>query len=231
MKSGVRTEMPATEPRVLIVDDHKVLAETLALALRMNGFAEVACAEDFTVDGVLSSADDFKPQMVLLDPYLDGTGIGPPMVAPLVARGVRVLVLTPIRDRSDLLAECLEAGAEGWFDKGDTFDHLLALILDAASGITVLEPSARHELLAALRQHRAEDKARLRPFKLLSSREREVLMLLTQGHSAEEIATHQFVSIATIRSQIRGILQKLGVNSQLAAVALARRADWEDVGT
>jgi DNA-binding NarL/FixJ family response regulator len=223
--------MPGAEPRVLIVDHHKVFAETLALALRMNGFAEVSCAEDFTVDGVLSSADDFKPQMVLLDLYLDGTGIGVPAIAPLVARGINVLVLTPIRDRSDLLAECLEAGAAGLFDKGNSFDHLLALILDAAAGITVLEPSARHELLAALRQHRAEDKARLRPFTLLSSREREVLMSLTHGRSAEEISTQQFVSISTIRTQIRGILQKLGVNSQLAAVALARRADWEDVGT
>jgi hypothetical protein len=47
-----------------------------------------------------------------------------------------------------------------------------------------------------------------------------------EGHCAEEIATSSFVSISTVRSQIKSILQKLGVNSQLAAVALARRVDW-----
>ena len=47
-----------------------------------------------------------------------------------------------------------------------------------------------------------------------------------EGHCAEEIAQAAFVSISTVRSQIKAILQKLGVSSQLAAVALARRADW-----
>ena len=53
-----------------------------------------------------------------------------------------------------------------------------------------------------------------------------VLAELVEGHCAEEIAQAEFVSISTVRSQIKAILQKLGVSSQLAAVALARRADW-----
>ena len=53
-----------------------------------------------------------------------------------------------------------------------------------------------------------------------------MLVELLEGHCAEEIAEVSFVSISTIRSQIKSILQKLGVNSQLAAVALARRSGW-----
>ena len=60
----------------------------------------------------------------------------------------------------------------------------------------------------------------------LTERERFVLAELMEGHCAEEIAQAAFVSISTVRSQIKAILQKLGVSSQLAAVALARRADW-----
>jgi DNA-binding NarL/FixJ family response regulator len=67
---------------------------------------------------------------------------------------------------------------------------------------------------------------RLQLFTALTDREEVVLSELLEGHCAEEIAKAAFVSISTIRSQIKSILQKLGVNSQLAAVALARRAGW-----
>ena len=63
-------------------------------------------------------------------------------------------------------------------------------------------------------------------FDVLTDREQVVLAELMEGHCAEEIANAAFVSISTIRSQIKAILQKLGVNSQLAAVAMARRAGW-----
>ena len=60
----------------------------------------------------------------------------------------------------------------------------------------------------------------------LTEREQVVLAELIEGHCAEDIAKAAFVSISTVRSQIKAILQKLGVNSQLAAVAMARRAGW-----
>jgi DNA-binding NarL/FixJ family response regulator len=214
-------------PRVLVVDDHKVLAETLVIALRMHGFDHVMAAEDLSLEGVRKTVDEFAPDVVLLDLHLDEAGLSLPMIPPLVEHGAKVLILTAVRDRDDLLAECLEAGATGLFDKSLTFDHLTAIIADAALGTTILNPSARNGVLASLKRVRVEDDERMKPFSLLSRREREVLMSLTEGKSAEEISSQQFVSIATVRSQIRGIFQKLGVNSQIAAVALARRANWE----
>ena len=67
---------------------------------------------------------------------------------------------------------------------------------------------------------------RLDLFATLTEREQVVLAELIEGHCAEDIAKGAFVSISTVRSQIKAILQKLGVNSQLAAVAMARRAGW-----
>ena len=67
---------------------------------------------------------------------------------------------------------------------------------------------------------------RLELFATLTDREKVVLAELIEGHCAEDIAKGAFVSISTVRSQIKSILQKLGVNSQLAAVAMARRAGW-----
>jgi DNA-binding NarL/FixJ family response regulator len=66
----------------------------------------------------------------------------------------------------------------------------------------------------------------LEPFAVLTEREQFVLAELIEGHCAEEIASDAVVSISTVRSHIKSILQKLGVSSQLAAVALARRAGW-----
>jgi DNA-binding NarL/FixJ family response regulator len=67
---------------------------------------------------------------------------------------------------------------------------------------------------------------RVELFARLTEREQVVLSELMEGQCAEDIAKAAFVSISTVRSQIKAILQKLGVNSQLAAVAMARRAGW-----
>ncbi len=86
--------------------------------------------------------------------------------------------------------------------------------------------SAREDLLAGLRQSRVADRARRAPFDALTPRESDVLRGLIAGESAEEIARSQYVALSTVRSHVKSLLRKLGVNSQLAAVALARDADW-----
>ena len=81
-------------------------------------------------------------------------------------------------------------------------------------------------MLDELRTHRATQRSALSPFEQLTQREREVLALLIDGLAAEEIAETRYVALTTVRSQIRSVLRKLGVRSQLAAVARASRAGW-----
>jgi two-component system nitrate/nitrite response regulator NarL len=84
----------------------------------------------------------------------------------------------------------------------------------------------REEMLDELRRHRAERSDRLAPFERLSPKEASVLLALAEGRSAEAIARASFVSLPTVRTQIRGILVKLGVSSQLAAVGMALERGW-----
>jgi DNA-binding NarL/FixJ family response regulator len=211
--------------RVLLADDHALLAQSLSLALRADGI-DVVRASSLAADDIIGTAAKHKPDVVLLDLDLgEGQGTSLPTIPHLVTAGTRVVMLTGVRDRIRL-AECVEAGAFGIIDKAQPFEELLDAVHRVVRGGELLDPYARQELLAALRRHRDADRKRLEVFERLTPREAEVLFALMEGRSAEHIATESYVSITTVRSHIRSMLSKLGVNSQLAAVALARRAGW-----
>jgi DNA-binding NarL/FixJ family response regulator len=210
--------------RVLIVEDHTLLAQSLSLALRAEGFAvEIAALTDRAQLLAEVSAD--APALVLLDLELGELGDGTELVAPLVAAGSRVLVVTGTVDR-DRVAATVEAGAVGFVNKSAPFDVLLGLVMRAAAGDAVLDPAERADLLTELRRRRAEQARLTAPLQRLSERERHVLVGLGEGKSVDTIARESFVSEATVRTQVRAVLTKLDVSSQLAAVAKARRAGW-----
>jgi DNA-binding NarL/FixJ family response regulator len=210
--------------RVLIVEDHTLLAQSLSLALRAEGFAvEIAALTDRAQLLAEVSAD--APALVLLDLELGELGDGTELVAPLVAAGSRVLVVTGTVDR-DRVAATVEAGAVGFVNKSAPFDVLLGLVMRAAAGDAVLDPAERADLLVELRRRRAEQARLTAPLQRLSERERHVLVGLGEGKSVDTIARESFVSEATVRTQVRAVLTKLDVSSQLAAVAKARRAGW-----
>jgi DNA-binding NarL/FixJ family response regulator len=212
---------------VLVVDDHELLAQSLSLALQAEGF-DVAVVAPTGMDAVLAAAREAQPAVVLLDLELgDAVGSALPLIAPLRAGGALVVIVTGITDRIRL-AECLEAGAAGLLDKSSSFLQLVDAVREVAELGTLLSPGRRQDLLAELRRQRANRTRRLQPFRRLTPREAEVLKALMDGQQAEAIATTSFVSLATVRSQIRSVLTKLNVNSQLAAVAMARREGWPE---
>lgn len=213
-------------PSVLVVDDHALLAQCLAVVLRLHGFGAVEhLSGDLDAERVLGAARARRPDVVLLDLHLGAAGLGLPLVAPLKALPATVLMLTASQDRR-LLAECLEEGADGLFDKARPLEQLADDLADAARGRSVLVPEARAALLDELREHRRSESARQRLLAGLTPREGEILAELMDGRSADRIAEEGAVSPNTVRTQIKSILRKLGVNSQLAAVALAHSAGW-----
>jgi DNA-binding NarL/FixJ family response regulator len=209
---------------LLIVEDHAVLAQTLSVALRAEGF-EIHVPDDLSTASVLDRAKAAHVDVVLLDLDLGSELSGLLMIAPLRELGAEVVVVTATADNTTL-GECLEAGASGIFRKSQPFVQLVDAIRIAAGHGAVTPATARAELLRELRDSRTADKARLKPLERLSPRESQVLRLLVDGKSADKIAGTLFVSLATVRTQIRSILTKLGVNSQLEAVAMARRSGW-----
>lgn len=223
MTTSANRSRPA---EVLIVDDHGLLAQSLAFALRGQSLRAVAC-QAIDEAAVLAAATRPPAAVVLLDLDLGGTlGSSLPLIPPLCAAGVAVLVLTGVTDRLRL-AECVEAGAMGIVSKARPFDEVVADVLRAMDEGTTFAPGERAAYVADLRRLRREREAGLAPFRRLTPRERFVLQSIVDGRSADRIAQSAVVSVATVRSQIHSMLQKLGVNSQLAAVALAHRAGWE----
>jgi DNA-binding NarL/FixJ family response regulator len=223
--------MSARPPSLLIVEDHALLAESLALSLRLRGFGEVEIAdpEQLGPEAVLELVRVFKPKVVLLDLFLGSAGLSIPLIAPITELGACVLILTASDDRI-MMARCIEAGAGGVFDKAQAFDKLLGWVTDAAMGHTTIRPAVKEELLAELAEHRNATGELRSAFARLSEREAAVLSALVQGDTADQIAATHFIAVSTVRSHIRAVLEKLGVNSQLAAVALARKAGWPGDG-
>ena len=213
-------------PRVLVVDDHPLVVTGLGLALRARGWT-VQTADGPDVEAVVALAREFRPDCVLLDLHLgEPLGSGVDLIDPLRDTGAPVVMLTAETDPF-LLASCVEAGAEGWIGKDAFLDRVVAAVEDVLAGRSLLGCAAREALLDDLRVRRDSLTRALSPFERLTPRERRVLSGLAEGLSADEIATTHYVSIATVRSQVRAILQKLGVRSQLAAVAAVNRAGWK----
>ena len=215
--------------RVLIVEDHALVAVGLQLALSAREWS-VEITDGPTAADVIDHARRFEPECVLLDINLGeqvGSGIG--LIAPLRAIGSEVVMLTA-ETRRTVLAACLEQGAAGWIGKDTFLDQVVTAITDVLTGTPLVGRTTRETLADELRIERAGMRRALSPFEQLTQRERRVLAALVDGMSAEEIADAHYVALTTVRSQIRAVLQKLGVRSQLAAVAYANRVGWKPEG-
>lgn len=214
----------AADSRVAIVEDHDLLSQSLAFALTNLGIHVTRVADPHPA-AVLQTLRELEQDLVLLDYDLGDAGVGVDLVRPITQLGVKVVMLTgetdPVR-----LAECVEAGAIGIISKKEPFERLIDNVSDVVTGRVILSTGARERMLADLRAHRSREGEKLAPFQRLTVRECEVLQDLLEGKNAERIANESFVSVATVRSHIKSLLAKLGVNSQLAAVAMARRSGW-----
>jgi DNA-binding NarL/FixJ family response regulator len=209
---------------ILLVDDHRFVADSLRQLLAVNGFAaEVATFA--TGEEVIEEARIRRPRLVVLDLDLEGAGHGRDLIRPLRELGAAVMVLSGTTDRAELGA-ALEAGAVGVVSKGEPFSSVLDKIRLASEGCSVTGVGDRARLLDELDDKRRTEKSRTAKFDNLTRRERDVLAMIVEGHQAADIAKAAFVSLATVRTQIRSILLKLDVSSQIAAAAAARSCGW-----
>ena len=211
--------------RVVIIEDHVLLAQSLRLALAAEGANVVVLP---LTDGATLVAECMvhKPHVVFLVLDLgESTGPGDALIGPLAQSGVRVVVLTGSTDKSRL-GGCLEAGAVGLLEKTTELELLVDNVRLAVTGERMMPAQRRLDLLLESRRVRVQRRAALADFESLTEREAEVLAGLMHGVTVDEIADRLYVSTATVRTHVRAILRKLGVRSQLAAVARARIAGW-----
>ncbi|MFI8521507.1 LuxR C-terminal-related transcriptional regulator [Streptomyces sp. NPDC085481] len=215
--------------RVLVVDDHRIFAESLAAALAAEPDVDVAAAGSGPaalrcLDRGVAEGRRFDVMLVDSDLGASGAGDGISLVGGVRERaGLRCVVLAE-RDDAHRAALALQAGAWGWVAKDSSLQRLLAVVRGVLRDETHLPPALLTGVLRELtevRRHRTESE---RLVESLTPREQEVLRCMVAGLGRKAVAERLFLSPHTVRTHMQNVLGKLGVHSTLAAVALARRA-------
>ena len=198
--------------RILIADDHPIVRAGLRALFDAEADLEVAFEAASATDALVR-CERGDIDLVLMDlQFGDGpSGADATRMLQDLDSPPRVLVLTNYDTDADILG-AVEAGASGYLLKDTPPGELIAAVRAAAGGASALAPSIASRLQA--RRHS--------PAPGLSSREIEVLGLVSAGRSNREIGRDLFLSEATVKSHLVHIFTKLGVNSRTRAVAAAR---------
>jgi DNA-binding NarL/FixJ family response regulator len=204
--------------RILIAEDHTVLAQALGTML---GFDEA-----FKVVGTVASGDeaiaacvDLKPDVVLMDYKLRGlNGIEATKEISQRVPSTRVLILS-MYDNQETVVGAVAAGAAGFLPKNVDREELKRAIHAIAEGKGFLHPEVTMPFLERIGAMAKKADSRER----LTEREQVVLQELAQGKPTKEIAGTLVVSEETVKTHLAHIYQKLGVNDRVQAVALALR--------
>lgn len=221
--------MTAGPTRVVLVEDHRLLAQSMVIALSAGGFDVAAVAPAPPAD---DQSDLFqrivasRPDVVLLDLDLGAAGDGAPLIGPLHRAGSAVVVVTAA---TDLIrwGECLARGARTVLPKSAPLEEITDTIRHISAGRAVISPVRRSELVRRWHQRNSQGQNARDRLSRLTPRERHVLAALVAGKRVREISVESVVSEATVRSQVKSVLAKLRVTSQIAAVATARNAGWD----
>jgi DNA-binding NarL/FixJ family response regulator len=195
----------------LIVDDHEVVREGLRLSLsRAPHIRVIGEASDGAA--AVALAERRKPDVVIMDVRMPGMdGLEATKELSKKVPGISVLIFTAFSERS-LLARGLESGAKGYILKEAPHETLLRAIERVAKGEGYVDPALMPAFLSGKDR---ED--------MLTAREREILQLLADGMSNNEVAQKLFISQETVKSHVRHILTKLEADTRTHAVAIALR--------
>jgi DNA-binding NarL/FixJ family response regulator len=212
---------------VALVEDHVLFAQAMDVTLAREGYdvRRIPVKERAMSGQLLASVVRMNPGIALLDLDLGSGGDGTRLVRPLTQSGISVVVVTGTTDRARW-GECLRDGARAVLSKSTPLEEILSAIRLVADGRHVHTSEERQSLITHFFTEREAVTTIRRKLDLLTSREIEVLAHLMDGMPVRDIARISFVSEATVRTQVKSILAKLEVTSQLAAVGAAHKAGW-----
>lgn len=202
--------------RVIVADDHPLFREGVVRSLSATSDLEVV-GEASDAAGALRLAQQQLPDVALLDVAMPGGGIRAAQDIATAAPATRIVMLTVSEDEDDLLA-AMKAGARGYSLKGVSADELAQVVRSVHAGDVYVAPSLAWGVLREMSKPRVAD-----PLADLTAREREVLELLGQGLSNQEIAHRLELAEKTVKHYMTNILDKLQVRSRVEAALLAQR--------
>lgn len=214
------TDSPGTI-RILLVDDHDFFREGMRGLLATVPGAEVV-AEASSGEAAIALATKLQPDVVLMDLKMSGmNGIDATRQIVATSPHVGVLVLTMFED-DDWVFAAMKAGARGYLLKGSNQEEIVRAIRAVGNGEAIFGPGVARRLM---RYFDAPAPLPASPiFPGLTERETEVLTLIAQGLTNQQIADRLFVSVKTVRNHVSNVISKLQVADRAQAALRARDA-------
>ncbi len=209
--------------RVMIAEDQPLARAGLAAVLASEADIDVVgTAADGTE--ALEMARDLRPDVACLDirmPGRDGIAVARELCGPAADPVIPVLILTTF-DLDDYVFGALEAGASGFLLKDAEPEAIVHAVRQVAAGHGTLDETlTRRVMREFVERRRLQPVTAPRAHSVLTAREHEILLLLAQGKSNEEIARELVVEVSTVKSHLARMMPKLGVRSRLQAVVWA----------
>lgn len=199
---------------VLIVDDHAVVRSGLATILGEQPDINVIGEAKDGFEAI-DKAPKLKPDVILMDVFMPRlSGIDAMIAIKEKLPEARILILT-VSESEETLLRALRFGAQGYLLKSASIDEVINAVRQVAEGQGMLSPHVATTLIAEFRQKGEEPK--------LSSREIQVLQLLGEGLTNNEIAKRLYISESTVRTYMGRLLDKLHLRNRAAAMAYAMR--------
>lgn len=209
--------------RVLLADDQPLVRAGLSAVLNAEDDIEVV---GIAADGAeaLELAAALVPDVACLDirmPKVDGIEVAARLCGPDADPAIPVLILTTF-DIDDYVFRALEAGVAGFLLKDSDPDEIVRAVRHIADGYGTLDHTLTRRIVDEyVQRRRLQPVTVARALDALTARERDILLLLAQGMSNEQIAAALFVEVATVKSHLARLLPKLGVQSRLQAAVWA----------
>lgn len=228
MSVGQELSAPTVDKRIAIVEDHQLLAESLAHALTLHGYdvRQIPVPDRGGASATfVTQITRARPRVVLLDLDLGGFGDSVPLIDPIARTYSNVVVLTGATELARW-GEAIYRGARVVMSKSDPLNNIIAVVRRVNDGLPVLSGAEREEMIQHWRNATAETADARGRLASLTVREATVLGQLMTGMAVRDIANDGMLSEATVRSQVRSLLSKLGVSSQVAAIGLAYSVGW-----
>lgn len=215
-------QFSSTPVRVLIVQDHPLLASAIARILESE--------EDMLVCGVARRGDEAAilaareiPSVVLMDFQL------PDLSGPAAAANIRsavpeaAIVFHSADETEASLLDAIDAGATAYLTKSATADQIIEAVRRASVGEVLIPVALFAKAIARQQKVVTDEQARQRLLAQFTPRELDVLRLLAQGHDTTSLATQLGIAPHTVEWHVRHVIEKLGVHSKLQSVIAAAR--------
>jgi len=208
--------------RILLADDHEMVRQGLAKIIEQHADWRV-CGEAATGREAVELANKLVPNIVILDlgmPELNGLEAARQIKKALP--NAEILIFT-MHDSTELTHEVIKAGARGYILKEDASKHIVRAIETLADHKPYFTWKVSKTMLDAYLRNGDPATGKLSQFNELTSREREIIQLLAEGHSNKAVATRLGISVKTVETHRAAIMRKLSISSIAQMVRYAVR--------